>query len=214
MIYKTGISIGLMLFGLSNASANLIANGDFQAGNLSSWTNFTTANGTISGMFGAPDVVSFSTNGAGASLAAQFGVGELTFDRTQQGGGIYQSFLTGSGAISISADIAAFNNGAFNNLSAGVFNLLLDSVVVDTVNLGHIPRNQIERGVLTFSGAVGAGSHELRILITRPFLAPEQELSQYVDNVNVNAAVVPEPATFTLLGLGLAGLGFIRSRKA
>jgi hypothetical protein len=35
-----------------------------------------------------------------------------------------------------------------------------------------------------------------------------------IDNLNINAASVPEPASLVLMGLGLAGIGFSRKNKA
>lgn len=201
--------VSLLLLLATNANANLVTNGDFQTGDFSAWTSFTTANGRSS----SSNVVSFDTSGSGASLAARFSVGEVTYDGTQQGAGIYQSFTSDAGLISIAADIAA--SSISRNFEAGVFSLLLDSTVVDSVAFGLIENGvDLLRDTLSYSGTIGAGSHELRILIARPFLVPAG-LYQYVDNVNVNvsATSVPEPATLTLLGLGVAGLCFSRRRS-
>lgn len=40
------------------------------------------------------------------------------------------------------------------------------------------------------------------------------QLSVYIDDLYLGASSVPEPATLTLLGLGLAGIGFSRKKKA
>ena len=98
----------------TNASAvELIANGDFAAGNFSGWTLFTTTNGTL-GPSPLPNVVSFDTNGGGANNAAHFEVGQPTGSEfnVQRGGGLRQSFATtAAGILNFSADIAAMGVG-------------------------------------------------------------------------------------------------------
>ena len=116
-----------LLCPVGQANANLITNGDFQTGNFTGWTFFTTTNGTI----GTPAVVSFDVTGGGASLAAQFNAGEVAFTGLQEGGGIEQTFLSGAGATTISADIAS-NLDSLNNGDFGTFSLLLDGITVDS----------------------------------------------------------------------------------
>jgi hypothetical protein len=68
------------------ASAAPVVNGDFETGDLTGWTTFTTANGTI----GTPAVVSFDTTGTGASNAAKFNVGrQVLGSGAPEGGGIH-----------------------------------------------------------------------------------------------------------------------------
>ena len=200
----------LVLSGGAQASPIPIANGDFETGTLAGWTSFTTVNGTT----GPPTVVPFDTTGAGATNAARFLIGQLSFiSGDEQGGGIYQDFVAPGGSLSFHADIAAHNQTVFNNGSGGRFSLLLDGVTITSFDFGFIATGAIERASLSYVGAVAPGTHELRLLITRPFLAgppPNGTPYQFIDNVRIEA--VPEPATLTLFGIGLASLAAFRRR--
>ena len=65
-------------FGAVSAHAGLI-NGGFETGDLSGWTRFTTANGSLPDL--GDEVVPFDMDGDGAlSNAARFRVGEAVLD--------------------------------------------------------------------------------------------------------------------------------------
>src|SRR5579872_1663773 len=93
--------------------AQIIYNGDFETGDLSGWTTFSTPNGSL-GPSGLPAVTQFDVPGMGTlSDAAQFQVGEVAYNQatghTAQGGGIYQTFNVSAGQYIISADFAAYS---------------------------------------------------------------------------------------------------------
>ncbi|WP_282610416.1 PEP-CTERM sorting domain-containing protein [Pelagibius sp. Alg239-R121] len=205
--------VATLLFA-STASANLITNGDFETGDLSGWTVFTTADGT-NGI--PPAVTSFDTTGGGASRAARFRVGRDTETiGTPEGGGIFQNInVLAAGILNIGLDIASDNDSVFFNADGGLFALLFDNVVVDSFGFGEIDDNSTERAALAAAVNATAGLHEIRIVMTRGFGQSSSTPDQYIDNVvATTASQISEPGTLAILGLGLTGLGFMRRRKA
>jgi hypothetical protein len=194
--------LGVVAGAAAPARANLLINGDFETGNLSGWTPFTTANGNNG--IGLPDVVPFDTTGGGTSNSARFEVGQVNFNPgVFEGGGISQVFAFGGGTLNLSADVAALG---FANQSGGRFELLLNNAVLSTFQVNVINAGQTIRGQLSATeSGLAAGSYTLAIRITRPFTngaARDVTPYQFVDNVN--AVAVPEPATLT--GAGVAAL--------
>lgn len=137
--FTTKLLATALILGLGTAAqATPLINGDFEAGNLNGWTTFTTVNGTLG--TGFPNVVSFDTNNDSvATNSAQFRVGQVSFQSgVYGGGGIYQMVSLGAGSLSISADIAALGGPVVSNLSGGLFELLLDGVLLDSHDFGRI----------------------------------------------------------------------------
>jgi len=174
----------------SPQSVNLLTNGDFETGDFSGWTPFLTTNGVTD-----PNVALFDTDGdTVATQSAQFMVGQVIFEGFSftnfRGGGILQTITTVAGTITISADIASDltqrpPKDTSGNEEGGQFKLFFDSVEVDSHNFGFILNGDIERSTLNAQiNGVPAGSHEVKIEITRPALAP-LELKQYIDNIVV-----------------------------
>jgi len=145
-----------------------LINGDFETGDLTGWTLFTTFNGTI-GSDSLPHVVSFDTNNDGlATESARFRVGKVVSGVGDgEGGGLFQQVELSSGDLTIEADIASFNISGANG-SGGYFELLLDGVVVDVHDFGFIERDTTEYSMLSSLSAITAGTHEIRIRMTRP----------------------------------------------
>jgi hypothetical protein len=201
---STSFCIVLVIFPIvANGQGNLIQNGNFQTGDLSDWTVFTTINGTLGSTFGLPNVVSFDVTGSGTPTnAAQFQAGEATgFGRTPLGGGIYQIFNCPAGQYAISVDLAAFddNYNGLENGDAGQFTLLVDGTAITNVQLGEIFSGQTLRGSLEATVPLNQGSNEIAIEIIRVGNNGDYygvTPLQYLDNIYVEA--VPEPSVLGL----------------
>jgi hypothetical protein len=96
--------------------------------------------------------------------------------------------------------------------------MLLDNVAVAVFDSGNTTSGQTERSSLNAVVAVGAGSHEIRFLMTRPFIHGTlgETPFQYIDDVALDLngvqTPIPEPATLSLFGAGLAA-AWARSRR-
>jgi hypothetical protein len=111
-----------------------------------------------------PDVISFDVTGSGATNAARFQVGQVRFSGfgVQEGGGLTQNVVTGTGTFMFTANVAAFwlaslagcNPGPpsfCSNGDAGTFSAILDGVTRATTSFGNITDQQTLRDVLSFT---------------------------------------------------------------
>ena len=183
LVAMVSILGGYLLGGLLYAQVNLFTNGDFETGDLSGWTQFTTGNGTMGEGF--PKVVLFDTNGDGTpTKSAQFSVGQVSSGTAQEGGGVYQNVYLTAGDYSLTVDIAGADDGTeLGNGEAGLFELMLDGVVVDSYDFGAITSGATKHSLLAAMPGVLEGDHEIRIRITRPVRQELSTVTQYLDNV-------------------------------
>ena len=178
------------------ATTPIIENGDFEKGDLSGWTVFTTMNGTLGGP-GFPDCVDFDTTGDGVatkSLVVKVGQREFKHDGTPlAGGGIWTTVWLEEGQAILTADIASAYSSPTDrrNLAGGMFEILLDGNIIAHYDMGPIENGSITRFTLNGQSFVSHGKHEVRIRIRRPFRsAPhDQAPRQYIDNVQVHVRV-------------------------
>lgn len=206
-----------LVVSFGNAQATLLS-GDFQSGDLSNWTMFTTGNGTLGS--GHPTISNFDVAGSGVySSALGLSVGYLTPPCSfpgiyclapTEGGGIRQTGVFSGGLTLLRADVAVTNSNLYGGLNGdgGTFSLFLDGLLLDSYSVEKIAAGTVQRGHLNFTSFVSAGSHTLEVLVTRHH-SESLSLTQYIDNVTVSA--VPAPTTASLVGLGM--LALVTGRK-
>jgi len=219
----------------SPEAVNIATNGDFETGDFTGWTQFTTANGITN-----PAVVPFDTDGdTVATNSAQFRVGDAVFTGIEEGGGIFQIITTGGGTVTIKADIASDlplpPSTTTGNDEGGVFTLFFDGVEVDSHTFGSLFNGDTKRSTLNaVINGVSPGSHEVKFQMTRPFTESMDTPRQYIDDVMVLAEpvvvggqIIPIESTSLILAgaqsfswmipvvLSVVGIGlFVVSRKS
>jgi hypothetical protein len=205
---------GTYLLALSSAfaGAQSFNNPGFETGDFTGWSIALTSNGTTS----TQSVVSYDIDGPGplpTSLNAQFSVGRLiSGNGGTEGVDLTQAMTLTSGVqYTFEFDWSAWRNTTTNNAEGGVFSVLVDGVLVSTVNAGSTSSTTPHYGHLTGQFTpTSTASYNVGARIARPF-TPGGGLFQHVDNFAVSA--VPEPGTLAVVGLGLLAALRRRAKK-
>ncbi len=191
VVMRSVIFGSLVLFSIQ-AWACEIKNGNFESGDFSEWTNFTTPNGTVGGD-GFPLHVDFDIKADGqVSKSASFKVGQLSYQSkgaSLAGGGIFTNLYLNEGTVVITLDVASAYSSPKDrrNLAGGLFEVLLDGEVIASHDIGPIPNNTTQRSTIEGVTNIESGMHELRIRILRPFksLPHDHAPRQYLDNIRL-----------------------------
>ncbi len=198
----------LAIFAAQAGATNLIVNGSFQSGDFSGWTLGTTSNGTAGDGF--PVAAAWPLGGGLNAWEGE--VGEVSFDGTQQGATLMQSFNSAGGAASLSLDWAV--SAPFSgNADGGEFTMILNGVQVAQYDTNNVNQDDLLNGVLTANANLNAGNNTLEIDITRRYISVSDLTPlQYVTGVDVDGTV-PEPGSLILMGSGVLGLAGVLRRK-
>ena len=167
--------MGLVLAWCGNtAQAKILAQADFESGQVTEWTPFTTANGTFGGD-GFPSLVDCDASGTGhSSKCWQVKVGQIQYSPDQdpqQGGGLEIRQELPQGRLRLSAQIMVTYQSPNDkrNLAGGLLEWVVNDRVVGKLDMGPIENGATLRHHLTADFPVVAGFHRIQLRLSRPF---------------------------------------------
>ncbi|GJL69035.1 MAG: hypothetical protein NPIRA06_16700 [Nitrospirales bacterium] len=190
--------IGMVSTGIGPVSAEVLMTTDFESGNLSGWTVFSTSNGTLGGKgFPMVDLCHHGTP-VSPSQCLQVQVGQLHYDPTgelHQGGGIGLTTMTNSGLMQLSAHVGVtYHSPDYKrNLKGGLFEWVVDDQVIADLDVGPVDDGDTVQQLFSGKSPVAAGRHTIQLRVTRPFQsgAGKPAPVQFVDDVMVE--LLPQP---------------------
>jgi hypothetical protein len=210
-------------FLVPHAKANLILNGSFESPGISGTSGFGPGREQYTALSGG--LTDWTVSGPGDIFlhqAPEIGAGDSfnfaqdgTFYLDLSGSNLNSAHATVSQAfatIPLAAYELSFYIGASNQTSpAAIINVQLTGAgtLLDTTLTPLAPVVNINWSLQTFSFVADSTTTQLSFHDE----SARDENASFVDNVSVNATVVPEPATFTIFCIGAIGVLAFRWRR-
>ena len=206
MVRKFMVMVAVASLSCAAFGQNLFQNPGFETGDFSGWTISATANG----LSNPPETVAYydidGSGPLGSSLAAQFGVGQVSpqsgvfcgMEMTQ-----YLSLIAGE-SYTFDFDLSVERISTQTNINGGTFDLIIDGSPIASWTAGQIGGSAGSNKYYHMNANYipsASGNYMVGLRITRQYTSPGN-ISQFVDN----CSLVPEPASLSLLLLGLLAL--------
>ncbi len=190
----------------ASAAVNLIVNGDFESGVIgglpTGWNDTSAVGNQILVLKGSNYIPCCGAFGSQANLAnsfVSFGAGDSDATFAQLG----QSFATIVGrTYDFSFDYGALGGAPAIRLAYSIGDA--QGILLPNAN------NNLDTTFTTLTGSFVAAHSSSQVAFT--VIGLGLSIDPIVDNVTVSAAV-PEPATWAMMLIGFAGLGFASRRR-
>jgi hypothetical protein len=204
------IILGILAAGAMSAHANLIVNGSFENNGSDLYANYgywQTYN-SITGWSNLGNKVEIQNNGLfGAAAVAADGAKWLELDRY----GSYSITSQSIAAVAGQTYTVSFAYAGRPDAPAGDNKMIVD---LNGVQKSYAASNSVYGGALNWTYATFSFTATGSDYITFKDSGLNDSYGMLLDNVVVDVAAVPEPATLGLFGIGLLAIaGVIRARK-